>query len=65
MDNMHRDDFIQWITVTADQIRDLIEAYDMDDITRDEFIRTMTVIMRDFHAAHTEARMIKPDDDHD
>jgi lipoate-protein ligase A len=62
MDDITRDQFIQCVKESADQIRDLMDAYDMDDITRDQFIQAMTEILRDWHAAHTEARMLKPDE---
>jgi hypothetical protein len=52
--------------MVADQMRDLMDAYAMHDISRDEFIRRMADILGDWKAAHAEARMIRPEnEDHD
>ena len=47
--------------MTADRMRDLMDAYAMHDISRDEFIRRMAEMLGDWKAAHTEARMIRPE----
>ena len=57
--------WIKWLMADKmlnDRILDLMDAYALHEISRDEFVRRMTDILGDWHDAHTEARMIRPED---
>jgi hypothetical protein len=45
-----------------DRFWDIADAFLLDDINKDEFVRRMADLLGDWHDAHTHARMLKPQD---